>query len=158
MIFAKRSQIGNRGEAVPWKDARYRHGEGNTAAHVKSSMMGHSSTYSSAPASSSSALGRGFTFANSTARARARSGSPCVDTVRAACYVSPLKMPETQTNYRDTLNLPQTAFPMKANLPQREPEMLARWEQGKLYDKIQSAHAQSPLFLLHDGPPFANGD
>src|SRR5258706_597079 len=113
---------------------------------------------SCAPASYSSAPGRGFTFANSMARARARSGSRCVDTVRAACYVSPLEMPETQTNYRDTLNLPQTAFPMKANLPQREPEMLTRWEQGKLYDKIQTAHAQLPLFVLHDGPPFANGD
>ncbi len=67
-------------------------------------------------------------------------------------------MPETQINYRDTLNLPQTAFPMKANLPQREPEMLARWEQDKLYEKIQTARAHSPLFVLHDGPPYANGD
>jgi isoleucyl-tRNA synthetase len=64
----------------------------------------------------------------------------------------------SQPNYKDTLNLPQTAFPMKANLPQREPEMLVRWEQGKLYDKIQAARAQSQLFVLHDGPPFANGD
>jgi isoleucyl-tRNA synthetase len=62
------------------------------------------------------------------------------------------------TNYKDTLNLPQTAFPMKANLPQREPEMLARWEAGKLYEKIQAARKDAPLFLLHDGPPFANGD
>jgi isoleucyl-tRNA synthetase len=65
-------------------------------------------------------------------------------------------MPET--NYKHTLNLPRTDFPMKANLPQREPEMLARWEAGKLYEKIQAARAGGPLFVLHDGPPFANGD
>ncbi len=61
-------------------------------------------------------------------------------------------------DYKDTLNLPKTDFPMKANLPQREPEMLARWEQAKLYEKIQSDRAGAPLFVLHDGPPFANGD
>ena len=44
----------------------------------------------------------------------------------------------SQINYKDTLNLPQTAFPMKASLPQREPVMLARWEAGRLYDKIQA--------------------
>ncbi len=65
-------------------------------------------------------------------------------------------MPET--NYKDTLNLPRTDFPMKANLPQREPEMLARWEADRLYEKIQAARAGRPLFVLHDGPPFANGD
>jgi isoleucyl-tRNA synthetase len=67
-------------------------------------------------------------------------------------------MPETQQNYRDTLNLPRTDFPMRANLPQREPEMLARWEQGDLYGKILAARQSGPLFVLHDGPPFANGD
>jgi isoleucyl-tRNA synthetase len=56
------------------------------------------------------------------------------------------------------LNLPQTDFPMKANLPQREPELLARWEAGKLYEKITAARASAELFVLHDGPPFANGD
>ena len=64
----------------------------------------------------------------------------------------------SQINYKDTLNLPQTAFPMKASLPQREPVMLARWEAGRLYDKIQAARQAAPLFVLHDGPPFANGD
>jgi isoleucyl-tRNA synthetase len=63
-----------------------------------------------------------------------------------------------QTSYKDTLNLPQTQFPMKANLPQREPELLARWEAGKLYQKIQTARKDAPAFILHDGPPFANGD
>ncbi len=64
----------------------------------------------------------------------------------------------SQINYKDTLNLPQTQFPMKANLPQREPELLARWESAKLYEKTQTARAKAPLFVLHDGPPFANGD
>jgi isoleucyl-tRNA synthetase len=67
-------------------------------------------------------------------------------------------MAETQANYKDTLNLPQTDFPMKANLPAREPEMLARWDSTGLYEKIMAARAGAPLFVLHDGPPFANGD
>jgi len=67
-------------------------------------------------------------------------------------------MADAPVNYKDTLNLPQTAFPMKANLPQREPEMLAKWEAGKLYEQIQAARKDAPLFVLHDGPPFANGD
>ena len=67
-------------------------------------------------------------------------------------------MPDAPVNYKDTLNLPQTAFPMKANLPQREPEMLAQWEAGQLYQKIQAARRDAPAFILHDGPPFANGD
>jgi len=65
---------------------------------------------------------------------------------------------ETQANYKDTLNLPQTDFPMKANLPQREPQSLARWEEGRLHEKITAARHDAPLFVLHDGPPFANGD
>ncbi len=64
----------------------------------------------------------------------------------------------SQIDYKNTLNLPQTDFPMKANLPQREPEMLARWEQAKLYEKIMAARHDGTLFVLHDGPPFANGD
>jgi isoleucyl-tRNA synthetase len=67
-------------------------------------------------------------------------------------------MPETQINYRDTLNLPRTDFPMKANLAQREPQWLDRWETQKLYEKIQAARRDAPLFVLHDGPPYANGD
>ena len=65
---------------------------------------------------------------------------------------------ETQANYKNTLNLPQTDFPMKANLPQREPQLLARWEEAKLYERILAARRDAPLFVLHDGPPFANGD
>jgi isoleucyl-tRNA synthetase len=60
-------------------------------------------------------------------------------------------------DYKSTLNLPKTDFPMKANLPQREPELLAWWEQERLYDKIQDAGRGRPRYMLHDGPPYANG-
>ncbi|HSB45814.1 MAG TPA: isoleucine--tRNA ligase [Nitrospira sp.] len=60
-------------------------------------------------------------------------------------------------DYKSTLNLPKTDFPMKANLPQREPELLAWWEQERLYEKIQEAGKGRPRYLLHDGPPYANG-
>lgn len=62
------------------------------------------------------------------------------------------------SSYKDTLNLPKTDFPMKAGLTTREPEMLARWEEIGLYGKIQERRKDAPLFVLHDGPPFANGD
>jgi len=61
-------------------------------------------------------------------------------------------------NYKDTLNLPQTDFPMKAGLATREPEMLKAWEKARLYEQVQAARADAELFVLHDGPPFANGD
>ncbi len=62
-------------------------------------------------------------------------------------------------NYKDTLNLPKTDFPMKANLVQREPEILAHWEKNHLYAQIQEARKNAgETFILHDGPPFANGD
>jgi isoleucyl-tRNA synthetase len=61
-------------------------------------------------------------------------------------------------NYKDTLNLPKTDFPMKANLATREPEMLKKWQETGLYEQIQAARADAELFVLHDGPPFANGD
>jgi isoleucyl-tRNA synthetase len=61
-------------------------------------------------------------------------------------------------NYKDTLNLPKTDFPMKANLATREPEMLKKWQEAELYEQIQAARAEAELFVLHDGPPFANGD
>src|ERR1043166_1530018 len=61
-------------------------------------------------------------------------------------------------NYKDSLNLPKTDFPMKANLASREPEMLKRWEEAGLYGQIQGARAGAELFVLHDGPPCANGD
>src|SRR5689334_22249252 len=61
-------------------------------------------------------------------------------------------------NYKDTLNLPRTDFPMKANLAQREPELLRRWEESGVYRQIQKSRENAQLFVLHDGPPFANGD
>jgi len=60
------------------------------------------------------------------------------------------------SGYKQTIRLPKTEFPMKAGLAQREPEMLERWE--GLYEKIQEARKDAPLYVLHDGPPFANGD
>ncbi|HRZ56639.1 MAG TPA: isoleucine--tRNA ligase [Candidatus Paceibacterota bacterium] len=61
-------------------------------------------------------------------------------------------------DYKDTLNLPRTDFPMKADLAAREPNRLAAWEAARLYHQIQSARAAAPKFVLHDGPPFANGE
>ena len=60
-------------------------------------------------------------------------------------------------DYKKTLNLPATEFPMKANLAKREPEQLKYWEESRLYEKIRSASKGSELFILHDGPPYANG-
>jgi isoleucyl-tRNA synthetase len=61
-------------------------------------------------------------------------------------------------NYKETLNLPKTDFPMKANLAAREPELLKMWEETRLYEQIQKSREDRQLFVLHDGPPFANGD
>ena len=61
------------------------------------------------------------------------------------------------TDYKATLNLPDTAFPMKAGLPQREPETLARWDSIGLYQKLRQLGETRPKFVLHDGPPYANG-
>jgi len=61
-------------------------------------------------------------------------------------------------NYKDTLNLPRTDFPMKANLAAREPQLLKAWEETRVYQQIQKSRAGRELFVLHDGPPFANGD
>src|SRR5438132_1608515 len=66
--------------------------------------------------------------------------------------------PAMSQNYKDTLNLPRTDFPMKANLATREPEILKLWEETRLYLQIQKARTDRELFVLHDGPPFANGD
>jgi len=64
----------------------------------------------------------------------------------------------TKKSYKETLNLPDTAFDMKANLVQSEPLRLKKWQDAKLYDQLIAARAQSPRWVLHDGPPFANGD
>jgi isoleucyl-tRNA synthetase len=61
-------------------------------------------------------------------------------------------------DYKDTLNLPRTDFPMKADLVTREPQRLEKWQKTRLYQQIQAARAGAEKFVLHDGPPFANGD
>ncbi|MCU0829027.1 MAG: isoleucine--tRNA ligase [Tabrizicola sp.] len=65
--------------------------------------------------------------------------------------------PSDTPDYRDTVFLPETAFPMRAGLPQREPEWLARWERIGVYDRLRSTAAGRVPFVLHDGPPYANG-
>jgi isoleucyl-tRNA synthetase len=64
----------------------------------------------------------------------------------------------SEKDYKSTLNLPRTDFPMKANLSHREPEILKRWEAMDLYARQRQARAGSPKYVLHDGPPYANGD
>ena len=61
-------------------------------------------------------------------------------------------------DYKETLNLPQTDFPMRGNLPVREPEVIARWQEIDLDAKLEAAGAGRPNFTLHDGPPYANGN
>ena len=61
-------------------------------------------------------------------------------------------------DYKHTINLPATDFPMRGDLPAREPRRLAQWYGSDLYGRLQEATRQRPLFLLHDGPPYANGD
>ena len=67
-------------------------------------------------------------------------------------------MPKPERDYSETLFLPQTEFPMRAGLPQREPEILARWEKGDLYRQLRAAAKGRDKFILHDGPPYANGN
>lgn len=61
-------------------------------------------------------------------------------------------------DYRSTLNLPNTPFPMRANLSQREPQLVKRWEEMNLYHRLRESRQDAPLYVLHDGPPYANGD
>ena len=61
-------------------------------------------------------------------------------------------------DYKDTLNLPDTAFPMRGDLPKREPKWVDEWQQKKLYQRIRAISAGRPKFILHDGPPYANGN
>ena len=62
------------------------------------------------------------------------------------------------TDYKSTLNLPYTEFPMKANLAQREPNMLKKWQSSKLYEQVREQRQGRDKFILHDGPPYANGN
>ncbi|RID87246.1 isoleucine--tRNA ligase [Peribacillus asahii] len=61
-------------------------------------------------------------------------------------------------DYKDTLLMPKTEFPMRGNLPKREPEIQAKWEEANIYKQVQQHTEGRPLFILHDGPPYANGD
>jgi len=63
-----------------------------------------------------------------------------------------------EKDYRKTLNLPQTDFPMRANLAKREPELLKKWQEMDIYGKVQALRKGRPKYVLHDGPPYANGD
>src|SRR6478672_8166363 len=66
-------------------------------------------------------------------------------------------MDSQNVELKQTVNLPRTDFSMKANLPQAEPKLLARWEASRLYHQIRDARAGRPMYVLHDGPPYANG-
>ncbi len=63
-----------------------------------------------------------------------------------------------QRDYRDTVFLPRTSFPMRGDLPKKEPAMLARWDRMKLFGRMRAEAKDRPLFILHDGPPYANGN
>ncbi|MEO8699278.1 MAG: isoleucine--tRNA ligase [Kofleriaceae bacterium] len=63
-----------------------------------------------------------------------------------------------KSKYKDTVILPETPFPMRGDLAKREPELLAQWATDDLYEQIQTARAGAPLFVLHDGPPYSNGN
>ena len=67
-------------------------------------------------------------------------------------------MTDTARDYSETLFLPKTDFPMRAGLPQKEPELLARWQRLDLYGRLRAAAKGRPKFVLHDGPPYANGN
>ena len=70
---------------------------------------------------------------------------------------SPAPESAAKTDYRATLNLPDTPFPMRGDLPKREPGWVKNWEDQGLYQKLRAARAGAPKFVLHDGPPYANG-
>jgi isoleucyl-tRNA synthetase len=61
-------------------------------------------------------------------------------------------------DYKSTLNLPDTSFPMRGDLAKREPEWVRQWQEGRLYQRIRAVAKGRPKFVLHDGPPYANGD
>lgn len=61
------------------------------------------------------------------------------------------------TSYKDTMNLPKTDFPMRGNLPQNEPLRLQKWQQMDIYNKVLEKNKNNKPFILHDGPPYANG-
>ncbi|MBX9935645.1 MAG: class I tRNA ligase family protein, partial [Burkholderiaceae bacterium] len=71
--------------------------------------------------------------------------------------MSDAKKSSAATDYRSTLNLPDTPFPMRGDLPKREPAWVKEWEDKGIYQKLRDARSGKPKFILHDGPPYANG-
>src|SRR4029453_3566181 len=67
-------------------------------------------------------------------------------------------MTDAARDYSESLFLPKTDFPMRAGLPQKEPEILARWQKLKVYERLRDAARGRAKFILHDGPPYANGN
>ena len=67
-------------------------------------------------------------------------------------------MPDDKADYRSTLNLPDTPFPMRGDLARREPKWVDEWQRNHVYEAIRAACKGRPRFVLHDGPPYANGD
>ena len=63
-----------------------------------------------------------------------------------------------KVDYGKTLNLPQTEFPMRGNLPKKEPEMIEFWDSNDIYGKVAAKNEGNPKYILHDGPPYANGN
>ena len=94
----------------------------------------------------------------------AKSSNPCAaDATELRCFshVDPFAMtdaPAAGPDYSGTLYLPKTDFPMRAGLPQKEPEIFARWARDDLYGQLRRAAGGRPKFVLHDGPPYANGN
>src|SRR6185295_19403752 len=86
-------------------------------------------------------------------------GGRCADGGNRIGYgARPMSGQETKSKYKDTVILPDTPFPMRGDLAKREPEILATWEDTKLYERIGAARANAPVFILHDGPPYSNGN
>src|SRR6185436_15489531 len=83
---------------------------------------------------------------------------PCAIVARIGYGPLPMSGQETKSKYKDTVILPDTPFPMRGDLATREPEILARWDSSRLYERICAARASAPLFILHDGPPYSNGN
>jgi len=80
------------------------------------------------------------------------------DCEAARTFLLETAMSEKKNDYRNTLNLPDTPFPMRGDLARREPQWVKEWQESKVYEKIRAASAGPPKFVLHDGPPYANGD
>src|SRR5689334_18185132 len=95
---------------------------------------------------------------SSTRTAHGESGATgCPVTGLLTWYLPPKQMDSLNVDLKKTVNLPKTAFPMKANLPVSEVKTLDRWYQQDLYGMIRKARAGRPRYVLHDGPPYANG-